>query len=363
MPLFDSEHLSKCHLLIAKCHPFAFGGICDIIAKNKEISMEQLPLTNIDSDLIKSADYSVTKANTLVEANYRLSLTQQRIVILMASLVQPDDEDFKWYRLSVGGFMDILDINRPNLYTQMVFMIHKLMEVVLTIHIGEGKHMKTHWIQKAKYEVGGGFVDVSFDPDLKPFLLHLKGKFTTYKLENVMQLKSSYSIRIYELMKQYQNIGKRVLAIEALKTMLGIEAGEYQRYNHFKEKVILVAYREINEKTDINFDFKEIKLSRKVNELEFTITKKTPPAPPDKATLKKEKERKHQEREYKKKEKQREKVDRYLAQLSADDMKALREEAEGQARHDGGTAFRERSISETMINAYVHTIVTKRLKI
>jgi plasmid replication initiation protein len=237
------------------------------------------------------------------------------------------------------------------------------MEKVVTIFLGGEQYLKTHWVQSAQYTVSGGYVDVTFDPKLKPFFLHLKEKFTTYKLNNVTQLRSAYSIRIYELLKQYQGIGKRTITIEALRNMLGIELKEYERYNDFKRYVLQVAHKEINEKTDILFEYREIKLSRKVNELEFTITKKTPPAPPDKAALKKEKERKHQEREAKKKAQQREKVEHYLAQLSADDMKALKEEAEGQARQDGGTAFRERGLSEPMLNAYVHTIVAKRLKI
>jgi plasmid replication initiation protein len=325
--------------------------------------MEQLSLISIDKKTIKPANHWVTKANTLVEASYRLSLTQQRIVLFMTSLVQPEDEDFKTYRIHVRDLMDILDIDRSHLYAQMILMIRNLMKVVVTIPLPDEKHLDTHWINSQEYEIGGGYSDITFDPKLKPFLLHLKEKFTTYKLENVMKLKSIYSIRIYELLKQYQGIGKRTITIDSLRKMLGIELKEYSLYGDFKRKVILVAHHEINEKTDILFEYREIKLSRKVNELEFTITKKTPPAPTDKAALKKEKERKHQECEAKKKAQQRAKVERYRAQLSADEMKALKEEAEGQARQDGGTAFRDRGISESMLNAYVHTIVTKRLKI
>lgn len=325
--------------------------------------MEQLSLIPIDSETLKPGDYWVTKANILVEASYRLSLVQQRIVLVMASLVEPDDEDFKWYRLSVKDFLEILGVHSHNHYHEMIAAVHNLMEKVITISSGDQVVLKTHWINDALYRVGAGYVDVAFSPKLKPFFLHLKSKFTTYKLENVMQLKSFYSIRIYELLKQYQTLGKRTITVNNLKTILGIEPREYKKYGHFKDRVILVAHREINEKTDILFEYREIKLSRKVNELEFTIFKKIPPSPPDKAALKKEKERKHQECEARKKVQQHKKVAHYLAQLSSDDMKALKEEAEGQARHDGGTAFRDRGISEPMLNAYVYTIVAKRLKI
>jgi len=324
--------------------------------------MEQLSLIPIDNETLKPGDYWVTKANILVEASYRLSLVQQRIVLVMASLVEPEDEDFKWYRLSVKDFMEILGIHSHNLYYEMIAAVHNLMEKVITISVDDQVILKTHWINDALYRVGVGYVDVAFSPKLKPFFLHLKNKFTTYKLENVMHLKSFYSIRIYELLKQYQGIGKRTITVSDLKKILGIEPKEYKQYGHFKDRVLAVAYKEINEKTDICFDFKEIKLSRKVNELEFTIYQKAPPPKLDKAAKQREEERERQECEAKKKAQQRERVEKYLAQLSVDELKALKEEAERVARQEGGQAFRERNISEHIINGYIHTIVEKRLK-
>jgi plasmid replication initiation protein len=278
--------------------------------------MEQLTLFKIDSDQVKPKEYSVTKANTLIEANYKLTLTQQRIVLLMASMVQPGDEDFKTYRIYVRDLLDILDINRSHLYEQMIVMIRNLMKVVVTINLPDEKYLDTHWIDSQKYEVGGGYSDVTFHPELKPFFLRLKEKFTTYKLENVMRLKSIYSIRIYELLKQYQGIGKRSITIEKLRKMLGIEPKEYQHYGHFKSKVIEVAYREINEKTDILFDYRETKLGRKVNELEFIITKKAAPEKPREASAPAFVEDKAAARLKKK-------IDAYIEKLSPEELERL----------------------------------------
>jgi plasmid replication initiation protein len=319
--------------------------------------MEQMELFKIDSDLVKPNEYSVTKANTLIEANYRLTLTQQRIAMLMASMVQPSDEDFKTYRIHVKDLMDVLDINRSHLYEQMIVMIRNLMKIVVTINMPDGKYLDTHWIQDQEYEVGGGYADVTFSPKLKPFLLHLKDRFTTYKLENVIRLKSVYSIRIYELLKQYQGIGRRTITIENLRKMLGITPKEYRLYGHFKDKVILVAHREINEKTDILFEFKEIKLSRKVNELEFTITKKAAPGQPDKprnasappfvkdkaaAKLKK-------------------KIDAYIEKLSPDELERLRKEATEKHQAEGGSFIKNPEIREQAINGCMLELARARM--
>lgn len=321
--------------------------------------MEQLSLIPIDAEILKPVDYWVTKANALVEANYRLSLLQQKIIITMASLIQPDDEDFKWYRLHVNHFIEILGINNHNIYREMVVSVHNLMERVVTIYIGNQEYLKTHWIQSAKYRVGGGYVDVEFDPKLKPFFLHLKNKFTTYRLQNVIRLRSVYSIRIYELLKQYQTVGKRTITIESLRKMLGIEPKEYKTYNNLKRKVIVVAHNEINEKTDISFDFKEIKIIRKVNEIEFTITKKVPaeqkPEAPKKVRQK--------VKEDKRKEQMRQRVEEYLQNLTPEDLAELRQEAEVRARKEGAVMYRDRDIPEHIIRGYISELVGERVKV
>lgn len=38
--------------------------------------------------------------------------------------------------------------------------------------------------------------------DLKPFLLQLKEHYTQYTLDNIMAMKSTYSIRIFELLQE-----------------------------------------------------------------------------------------------------------------------------------------------------------------
>ena len=313
----------------------------------------QLRLIPIEKETVK-LDHVITKSNILIEANYRLTLTQQRIVLLMASLVEPGDEDFKWYRLTVGGFAGLLDIDRPGLYRDMVGMVDNLMRVVLTIPQGGDDYLKTHWVHSAKYRMGTGYVDVSFDPELKPFFLHLKERFTTYKLDNVIRLKSVYSIRIYELLKQYQGIGKRTITIDSLRKMLGIEPKEYRLYGHFKDKVILVAHHEINEKTDISFSFREIKHIRKVNELEFTVTTKgapgqpvPPTSPGDDAAAKLKK-----------------KIDRYLDKLSPDELERLTMEATDRARQECPALYRSKKkpVPDQVVRGHMRELVGARME-
>ena len=117
-----------------------------------------------------------------------------------------------------------------------------------------------------------------------PYLLELKEQFTTYYLANIMSLKSTYSIRIFELLKQYEKLGKRKIELENLRQLVGtteidqngeIIKEDYPLYGHFKSRVILTAQKELKQKTDILFNFKEIKQGRKVIAIEFEILENT----------------------------------------------------------------------------------------
>ncbi|BDR68557.1 hypothetical protein K144316041_p10600 (plasmid) [Clostridium tetani] len=53
--------------------------------------------------------------------------------------------------------------------------------------------------------------------------------------------------------------------------MIGAKGKSYNVYANLKNKVILQAQKELNEKTDIKFTFEEIKTGRKVTSIKFYI--------------------------------------------------------------------------------------------
>lgn len=212
----------------------------------------------------------VRKANVLVEASYKLSTQEQRVVIFLASLLKPGDEDFKDYSISVKDFSKLVGVNNKSKYKDIREITKKLISRVFTIY-SHGEELQISWLSSAKYISGQGVVILSFDQKLKPYLLQLKSHFTTYRLYQVMQLKSSFSIRIYELLKQYQKLGIREFEMKELREKLGIELGQYKNFNDFKRFVILAAQEELAAKTDLAFDYEEIKIGRSVGKIRFII--------------------------------------------------------------------------------------------
>jgi len=211
----------------------------------------------------------IIKANDLVEARYKLTLTQQRLVLYLIAQINKGDTDFQTYVLSVADFCKYLQINPNNIYEEFVSISTSLVTKSLIIQKGT-ETIVAAWLSSAVYNSKTGTITLRFAPELKEFLLELKGHFTKYALKHVKQFRSTYSIRLYELLKQYENLGTRTFEVEELKEILQMK-DLYKDYNLFKQRVILTAQREINQKSDIQFDFVEIKNRKRVTVLKFNI--------------------------------------------------------------------------------------------
>lgn len=211
----------------------------------------------------------VTKSNRLIEANYKLGVVEQKIILCLASNIQPTDSDFKTYTLPIKEFTNLLGLKGTPKYTELRKITKELMQKVFEIRINK-KVIQVAWLSYVAYNESEGTIDIRFDPFLRPYLLELKREFTSYKLENVVKLKSSYAIRIYELLKQYEKIQERTFSLSDLRELLGVD-NLYPAYGNFKQRVLLPAQKELKNKTDISFKLEEIKNGRRVSKIKFII--------------------------------------------------------------------------------------------
>lgn len=225
-----------------------------------------------NQDLRIKENNIISKSNTLIEANSRLNLVEQKILLCLASNIGPEDRDFKTYTFPIKKFHELLGLNGSTKYTELSKITKELLSKVIEIRTGD-ELIQISWLSSAIYNKNKGTIDMRFDPLLKPFLLELSNKFTSYKLANVIKLKSTYAIRIYELLKQYEEIKERTISLENLRYYLGV-LDVYINYANFKQRILVPSQEELNKKTDISFKFEEIKLGRKVQKIRFIIKSK-----------------------------------------------------------------------------------------
>jgi plasmid replication initiation protein len=212
--------------------------------------------------------------NNLVQAKYSMSLQQKRIMIWLVSQIKPNDEDFKEHALNVKELKNICALSGESAYKELKNITFSLVEKGIRIlDITNPKdeiEIQVSWLSSAKYK--NGMVRLTFNPELKPYLLQLKDKFTAINVVDLMQFKSIHAIRIYEILKQYEKIRERTLSIEEIKEYCGVK-DKLTQYSDFERKILLIAQREINEKSDIKFDFERKKQGRKIVAIRFIISK------------------------------------------------------------------------------------------
>lgn len=213
----------------------------------------------------------VVKSNQLINARYSLTVAEIRLFLMMVAQVEKDDYDFKPYKIRIQDYAKAVGTQSKSHYKEIKEAAQNLISRIADLPKDNGGWLKVAFLSSAEYFKGEGMLELCFDPKLKPYLLELKSRFTAYDIRNVLTLQSSYSIRIYELLKQFEKIGERTFRVDDLKGILGIKETQYKRYNDFKRFVIQQAYQDLKQHTDISFEFEEIKEGRRIASIRFII--------------------------------------------------------------------------------------------
>lgn len=228
----------------------------------------------------------VVKANSLIEAKYKFSLWEMRVFTRMISLINKDDNNFNLSKIYIKDLIEYFGSTSNNDYDIIKKipknLAKKQVDVPYITEDGEKRWVTLNIFptvtspdSKSKYK-DGSYIELKFNEDLKPMLLELKKLFNKYDIGNIIPLRSVFSFRIFELLKQYETIGTRELGVEELKEMLGVE-DKYSLYANFKRKVILQAQKDLESNCDIKFTFQEKKRNRKVHSILFFIHPNNPP--------------------------------------------------------------------------------------
>ena len=211
----------------------------------------------------------VTKSNDLIMSRYDLSLAEQRLIIEVASMISPDDEDFKDYVVSVRDYVDLVDSTAKNEYQRMKDLAEKMLKKPLFLHQPDGGWVGMNWFSSFAYKPRIAVLECSFDPHLKPYLLKLKNCFTSYQLKNVLKLKSKYAVRLYEILKSKAKLKTWEIELDELRKMIVIP--ENYTWQDIKRRVLESAKKSLKA-TDIQFKFEPIKRGRRIHAVKFSIT-------------------------------------------------------------------------------------------
>ena len=206
----------------------------------------------------------IVKDNKLIEAKYSLSTLQQKVLLQAIAKIEPTDTKHI-YQFSIMDFAESVYLKgSKTIYNQMATICDQLTDLrKFYIKKEDGGIAYINWVASAEYIPKEAVVEVEFSQKLMPYLIELKEQFTTYYLAK---------------------LGRRKIELENLRQLVGtteidqngeIIKEDYPLYANFKSRVILPAQKELRQKTDICFTFKEQKQGRKVISIEFEILENT----------------------------------------------------------------------------------------
>ncbi|KZA75786.1 Replication initiation protein [Acinetobacter baumannii] len=216
----------------------------------------------------------VVKSNQVIEASYQLSAVEQRIVLAAISRIpknQPITDD-ELYPVSVDELKQ-LDVHEKTAYRDLKEGINRLYERSINLSIDD-KSIKMRWVQEIQFLDSQSVIGIRFSKPILPFISNLSREFTKYALSDIAGINSGYGIRIYELLVQYRQIGKREISVESLRTMLEL-GKKYPLFADFKKRVIDTAIDQINEYSPLKVTYEQKKTGRKVTHIIFSFKEKS----------------------------------------------------------------------------------------
>ena len=226
---------------------------------------------------------NIVKKHTdmILHSRYKLSEHSIKAISMLISMIKVSDEDFKEYILHSKEFRELINTKSKDYSKEMKNIVQELLNADIKIEKEESVFM-SKWIISGEYAKGGGYLKMMIHPYLKPYFLKLNGNFLQYNVKNILLLRSVYVIRLYELLKlnfsEYIYYNKNQdsftfeLKIDKLREQFEIPVS-YQYSSHIKKLIIDKAQKQLKEKTDIVFTYKEQKIGRKVDRLIITVKK------------------------------------------------------------------------------------------
>ena len=205
-------------------------------------------------------NYKVIKHNSLIQkSRHNLSAQEQKIIFYLVSKIKPEDTELRLYEFRIREFCQICGIDKTSgkNYAQLKNALKTLADKSFWIKISDTEETIVRWVERPYINTKSGTIKIKIDEYMRPYLLELKEHFTKYDLYYTLAMKSKYSLRFYELLKSYENIGKWEFDFEELKKILFAE--KYRLFYDFRRRVLDQAMRDINNYGDIFVNYEAFK--------------------------------------------------------------------------------------------------------
>ena len=218
----------------------------------------------------------IYKDNKIIEACYKLSLSEQRILLMAISHVNSTKKlsDTERFILSADEYSLIFSTTKKEAFRELKEAMVTLSERWVKVIDNGDTLEKVRWLSTRSSTNSTQSISFYFGSGIIKYLSQLTGEFTRYKLINVAGINSVYAIRIYEMLMRWKAKREITLTVEELKSRMELTTKAYTLFGNIKLKVIEPAMFEIKSHTDINPGYELIKKGNKVISIRFYFSYK-----------------------------------------------------------------------------------------
>ena len=223
---------------------------------------------------MSSNEIIVKKPEEVITARMKLNESELKLSTYLIANLEPDKYI---YKIDIKDYIKKFDKrlgDYSKLYKTAKFLVTKPIEIKDRYR---NEFVMFSFCSKVSYK--NGVLEIEFNKELLNYLLEIKNRYVRYDIKNIMKLNSKYSIRLYEFLKnqfektkKFSKVAEKKVKTEELRELLAIPAS--YKYNMFKKTALEVSKKQINQLTDISFDYEEIKTGRKITHIKFTIKSK-----------------------------------------------------------------------------------------
>lgn len=202
----------------------------------------------------------VAKRNVLNEIrSTSMTVQELRFFSIYLSKIKPWDISTRVVRFPLEDFQRIMGFGRLNIQ-RLRASTDSLLCKVVHLWDEDGGYNSFQLFKRCRVfkQDEQWFVEIDANDDALPLMFDFKDRYFKYELWNALRLKSPNQVRMYEILKQYENVGRRELTVQALRELLGIAPTEYAGrtgWTDFKKYVLDACQQALKECTDICYTY------------------------------------------------------------------------------------------------------------
>lgn len=238
----------------------------------------------------------VVEHNSLITSIAKMQKTALKMFELAVSCIDtdnpPKDNIIYLSKKELFSFFDVSSTSKHTRFKEAIEFMQKQAFFQIKEMKNKGYEMTSIVpIPTVKWNSYNDDVMIQFNQFIMPYLIDLKAEFTQYKISELKELNSKYSIILYRWLSmqynQYEHYnakgGRRAEQVEnyrnpsiSVKELREITdtVNEYKEIYDFEKRVLKKSLAEINAHTSFNVSYEKIKKGRSIDSIVFHIEKK-----------------------------------------------------------------------------------------